>query len=249
MKINLKDFFRGRVICHCLILSLLVSNTVFLLLFLRYYTPPLPEVFLKNGKENIPVYTKEASFKDGGKLFLAYNENAVFLELNTPGGSVSFESKKDSFYFFSTFFDSMWQFSNRGYNSYCSSINNVQFLDLNKDGINDIKITETGIGTFKQGSAIGTTLQTSLSSSIVTAPQMATLGLAIMPTTNILGKTVYGPEVDGDAPSYGKIKLAIPALDANWGEGAEPYIVITTAAKILVVPKKENDYEVLQVLV
>ena len=144
MKINLKDFFRGRVICHCFILSLLVSNTVFLLLFLRYYTPPLPEVFLKNGKENIPGYTKEASFKDGGKLFLAYNENAVFLELNTPGGSVFFESKKDSFYFFSTFFDSMWQFSNRGYKSYCSSIDNIQFLDLNKDGINDIKITETG---------------------------------------------------------------------------------------------------------
>lgn len=144
MKINFKDFFAGKVFLYSLLLVLLTGNIVFLALFLCYYTPAQTPHLLKKGEKNIPVYSGKLSFKDGGKLSLVYTEKIVLFELSTPKGNVSFEAERDSFHFYNTFFDSLWEFSNSKNGKNSCFMEDVLFIDLNKDGINDIKVSKNG---------------------------------------------------------------------------------------------------------
>ena len=64
--------------------------------------------------------------------------------MSTPKGNVSFEAEKDSFHFYNTFFDSLWEFSSSKNGRNSCFLGDVLFIDLNKDGINDIKVSKKG---------------------------------------------------------------------------------------------------------
>ncbi len=144
MKIKCREIFTGKGFLYSLILILFAGNIVFSAFFLHDYTALRVPAAVKKGEKNIPVYSGKLSFKDGGKLSLAYTEKTVLFELSTPKGNVSFEAEKDSFHFYNTFFDSFWEFSRgKGRTQNCF-IDDTLFMDLNKDGINDIKVNKKG---------------------------------------------------------------------------------------------------------
>lgn len=144
MKIKCREIFTGKGFLYSLILILFAGNIVFSAFFLHYYTALRVPAAVKKGEKNIPVYSGKLSFKDGGKLTLAYTEKTVLFELSTPKGNVSFEAEKDSFHFYNTFFDSLWEFSSSKNGRNSCFLGDVLFIDLNKDGINDIKVSKKG---------------------------------------------------------------------------------------------------------